>query len=137
MDSCPLGCTLNTVFITNTEIASRPPAIWKVFRCLSCPYQFISLVQGLHGIMTGTIFHQNYLKIFPIWRIKTRMRFGSNTLLPVPCSNCLPSDNLRVNIRYCYNRGSFNRARLRSQRLTRKQKLIELRYADYIASLSL
>lgn len=59
-----------------------PPMLWLP------QSEFISLVQGLHAGITGTIFHQNQLsEDFPIIRELKQMCFGANALPLALCSN--------------------------------------------------
>lgn len=63
------------------------PVMRSILQLFNCPNQFISLVQGLHYGMTGTVFHQNQLfKYFSITRGLKQACILAPTLFSVLCS---------------------------------------------------
>lgn len=100
------------------------------------------LLQSVHFLGTGITcqYDWNYFsskstvwRLPHHWRIKTRICFGPEALLLVPYSNVswTASIQSRRSIRYWNDgRGCSNIAKLKLQRLTRKQKITELQCTD-------
>lgn len=117
-------------------------AMWMVLRRFGCPEHFVELIQALHDGMVGQVLYQNDISAeFPITNGLKQGCVLAPTLFALYLAAMLyetsPTNIPGVEIKYRYDGGLFNRARLRSERLTFTNLVTELQYADDNASLAL
>ncbi|XP_068082089.1 baculoviral IAP repeat-containing protein 6 [Anabrus simplex] len=141
--SSPRGLyqSLNVVFQPPETYDSVPKlAVWAVRKRFGCLEHFVGLVQALPGGMTGQILHQN--KFSEPFLITHGLKKGcvlAPTLFALYLVAVLyeTADNPGVEIKYCFDGGLFNFARLHSRKHTSVTRVTEMQYADDTTSLAL
>ena len=93
-------------------------AIRGVLKHFGCPDHFVNLIQALHDSMVGQVSHQgNISEEFPITNGLKQGCVLAPTLFALYLAAMLyeiPTDNPGAEIKYRFDGGLFNQARLRS-----------------------
>lgn len=114
-------------------------AMWMVLKRFGCPEHFVGLIRALHDGMVGQVLYQNDIsEEFPITNGLKQGCVLAPTLFSLYLAAMLHEtshiQNLGVEIKYRFDGGLFNQARLRSKTLTRTTQVTEMQYADDNAS---